>query len=1261
MISDTLTFANPRLLWLLLPVLLLAAWAGLQHAATQRLLGRLLSAPMVKRLASSWSPRRSLARLGLWTLAALLLVAAAARPRYGLRETEVSNAGIDIAVVVDASKSMLAKDVVPNRLQGTVLEISALLDKLAGGRVALIPFAGIPFVQCPLTADHDVIRMYMTDLKPEDLPVGGTNIGRAIGLAVETLTGEHEKAEAEARDNLIPQFRGSKNKAIVLFSDGEDHEGAAVEAAQKAAEKGVRIFAVGVGTASGNPVPILGPDGASIGSQKDENGNLVFSALNMELLEKIATTTGGKAFHYDRQSIAGQVFQNLDALEKAEYQAQFQQLGEDRFQYLLGPALLLLLGEWLLGSRRRERKRALALAALLMALLTVAVPRPVAALPSWLQRENPDVREGREKLAEHKAGEAVKAFQTAQATRPEHAILWYGLGVAEASLGARQEAVTALSRALGAVRDRDAALEADIPYALGTTQLQWGNELARTAQKAAPPKEDAAKDPGDPKAEAAATATEDPLPHFREAVKALESALLADPARKETRRNLELARLAAFPPCRARDKANEPNDLPAQAAALTFAADQREQTLDLRACPEDRDLFRVELQPGDRFSASIKTKVDASPAAEPDDPHGGATPAQLGVWLLAADGQTVLRGPPEGKAPLEAVDLGRVAAPAPVLVDVRNIAEVEATYDLTLKLLPACARIEDHFEPNDTFLTARTVTLGEPLNGRLCPLNDDHFAVDLQPGQGLLVKAKTKIDAGADAVVLNILGPDGVVLATGRKAEEGQAVRLARALVAGRYVVQVHGGLDTEADYEAQIAVLPPCQLRDDPWEDNDQAVQANPLAPESLQAPLQNLQLCPGDDDWFAVELRAGESLFVDLTADVKELPDAADLAGALTVEVWDEKGQLWSQAIGGPSGGESVSRTAVVLAPPAGTYRLRVTGGGVAPPHFPLPPLPPGAIVSAPTVQPTPPPGPQLPAPPGTLPPHIQAVPMAPGLPPHAGMAPPGGQAQPPGQPPPPPPIAHVLLPPGLPTPAIDERAARLDLPYTLKVRILPPCPAGNDELEPNDSAAAAKDLELGAEKLMRICKGDEDWLAIHQKAVQNLQITARYDLSLGPVDLELFDETGKTSLAKGERHGAEGKKSLAPMDDSPAARKGRTAVTGLAVQGEKKDRTIKLRASAAKDVENFYMLQIQEPPPPSDKPNPQEQSDKDKAEEDKEKQEDEKQKQDEKAKQEPPPDQKALQDQMQRADHNPTNLEAEEALRKSPFKNQTPAKDW
>lgn len=1283
---DALNFAQPELFWLLGGVVALVAWMTAQHVGFAARLHDLGTGPVVQRLVANWSSRKSIWRIVLTGIALALAVTALTRPRYGVRETEVSNAGIDIALVVDASKSMLVKDVVPNRLQGTALEISGLLNRLAGGRVALVPFAGIAFTQCPLTTDHDVIRTYLADLKPEDVPVGGTNIGRAITQAMDVLTGEQEHTRAEATDNLMPQFKGSKNKAIILFSDGEDHEGAAIEAAQKAAAAGIKIYTVGVGSAFGDPVPVLGPDGVANGVQKDEKGDPIFSKLNMALLDQIAATTGGKSFHYANQSVAPQLFAALDALEKAEYTAQFKMLGEDRYQYLLGPAILLLLIDTALGTRRQgKRRRKLvagpaqklgasaaaiaALVAILGAIGCVFAPRSAMAVPRWLQHENSDMAAGRRALEEQKFGEALKSFEEVRRTRPEHVIIWYNLGLAQAALGLHQDAVTSFSRALGGMRERNRALEADVHYATGTAQLDWARKLE--AQAAAQDQGKEAKDGKDGKKpdnakpnqpdkapakdtdaepKAAPAAPVDPLPHYRSAVTSLEQALLAAPDRIETKRNLEIARLGAWPPCRSRDKANEPNDQLAQATPLTFAADQREQTLDLRACPEDRDLFKVALQPGDRFSASVKTKADTTAAAESEDALAGA-PAKLGLWLLKDDGRTILRGAQDREPPTDAADLGKVDRNETVIVDVRNIAEVEAAYDLTLKLLPGCHRLEDKYEPNDSPVAAKQIAVGEPIKGRLCPMNDDHFGVSLQVGQGLAIKAKTKVDIGSDKVEIAILDGQGQIVAQGRQGKEGLVARLAYAQELGIYVVQIRGALDTEADYELAMAILPACTQRDDAWEDNDQALQANPLGAPQLQSPMEQLQLCPGDDDWYAVEIKQGESLFVDLSAKIEEFPDAQDLAGSLTVEVYDDKGTLWGQAIGNAAAGaQAIVRTVAVLEPPPGTYRVRVTGGGVQGPSFPLPPLPPGSVqMSEPVAT----------QPPGSIgqPPDPSQMPPGPGQPP----PPQPGQAQ--GQaPPPPPPIPHVILPPNTAVPLVNRAQAKLDVPYSLKLRILPPCPDGNDEFEPNNSAAESKPVQVGSEQLMRICKGDQDWLQIAQKAGQNLQVTARYDLSHGPLEMTAYDEAGTKELVKGQRVEPDGKKRAENQgDDTPAARKGRTATTGLQIKGEKADRTVKLRLWAEKDGQNFYVLRIEEPPPPSDKDNKDKQDD-----EKKDDKKDEEKKKDDKKKEEPKkpeekPDTAQLKQQMERNDHNPTNLEAQEALRKSQFRNATPAKDW
>lgn len=1328
MSPDALNFAEPGSAWLLLPAALLVLWAAVQLAGWRKRLAKLGEGPVVRRLLQGFDPGRAALRVTLWGLALLLLVGAATRPRYGMRETEVSNAGIDIALVVDASKSMLVRDVVPNRLQGTSLEITALMAKLAGGRVALVPFAGIPFVQCPLTSDHDVVRTYLQDLRPEDLPVGGTNIGRALTLATELLTGEREKAEAELRDNLMSQFKGSKHRAIVLFSDGEDHEGAALDAARKAAEKGIRVYTVGVGSAFGDPVPILGPDGTATGVMKDEAGNPIFSKLNMDLLDQIASATGGKAFRYGNQSVVPQLFEALDGLEKAEYQAQYKMLGEDRYQWLLGPAVLLLLLEMLLSGRRKlagpaapsvaaGRKAAVAAGALWLFGASALSAQPAQA--AWLERENPEISKGRAQIEQKKYGEALQSFKQAQASRPEHALIWYNMGVATAWMGQHADAVTALSRALGALQVRDPQIEADIHYALGTAQLAWaqGLEKARAAAQAAQPpaadKDPNATPPAQPGPAAAAGAaggaaapgttgaagsapasganSEDPLVHYKLAVTSLEQALLADPTRQDTRRNLELARLGAYPPCSKRDGKQEPNDTPELAKPVTMPEGQRETTLDLRMCPAERDMFRLDLQPGDRVRAKLTTKADPNPPTE--DSTAAPGKPQIGMAMLSADGKRAL-GQPEGAETklTEEMDYAGVDQPQTVLLDVRDIGEVETPYDLLVRVLPACARIEDAAEPNDNAQQARAVPVGQPVQGRLCPGNGDWFRVPLLPGQGLKAALQTKVDLGSSDITLEILDPSGTVLSKGAAGKDGLAARLAYA-AGGDVLVRLAGAADTEADYALQLEILPPCAQRDDPFEDNDQALQANPLDSEMLSKPLEGLQLCPGDDDWYAVDLKEGESLFVDLSASVEGLPDAADLAGQLTVEVFDEKGQAWGQAVGGAvSAGGSVARTVAVLAPPPGRYRVRVTGGGVQAPDFPatgMPNLP--AVITPVAPQSANPqsPGPAQPGQQGVVPPGPAAAPPPqPGLPQQLGAPQQGGAQQPgPGsQPgggnaPIPQQIPHIALPPGTPEPAIDRSQARLDLPYQLRLRILPPCPAGNDELEPNDSAKEAKPMEVGGEQLLRICKGDQDWLKLTQKAGQNLQITARYDSRHGALELDALDESGVKELAASQTATAEEGKTKGKGQDSPAARKGRAALQVLGLQAGKADRVVQIRIKAGAQVENFYMLRIEEPPPPSDKDKQDQedqQQDQDKDKQDKDKQDkdkqDEQQKNDQnkpddqkKEEQKPPEDQEKKDQQerqrrqMDRNDHNPHNLEAEEALRRSPFKNSRPDKDW
>ncbi len=305
------------------------------------------------------------ARAVLIVIAASLIVVAMMRPKYGTKSEEVQNLGIDVVIAMDASKSMKVRDVVPDRLQAAHHEAGRLIDKLVGGRVGLVPFAGLAFIQTPLTSDFQVVKTYLRDLRVEEMPRGGTAIGRAIIeslralVPAEKLAGTMAEIKKPEGQKAIPiaAEEGSRNKAIVLFTDGENHEGDALEAAKLAKKLGVKIYTVAVGTAQGRPVPVVNDRGQVIGTMKQRDGKTpLFSGLNTQLLAEISDTTGGESFHLGPEGLGTGLFEAIDRLEKGEYQATIDKLGADRYQWPLIPAIVLILCEGWLGNRRRRRK-----------------------------------------------------------------------------------------------------------------------------------------------------------------------------------------------------------------------------------------------------------------------------------------------------------------------------------------------------------------------------------------------------------------------------------------------------------------------------------------------------------------------------------------------------------------------------------------------------------------------------------------------------------------------------------------------------------------------------------------------------------------------------------------------------------------------------------------------------------------------------------------------------------------------------------------
>ncbi len=300
-------------------------------------------------------------RGGLVVGAAVLLVVAAAQPRCGSSETEVKSLGIDVAIALDASKSMMVGDIVPTRLDAARFEIHRVLEAIAGGRAALVPFAGLAFTQTPLTSDFEVVRSYLAELRVEDMPRGGTAVGRALREALRALAPEQEEddapgaVEADEYEEAIKPFDGAQHKAIVLFTDGEDHEGDPLEAAREAARRGVRVYTIGVGTPQGRPVLDIDDKGLVTGTVKGPDGKTpLFSSLNVQLLKDIADITGGEYFHLGTGGLGHGLIEALDQLEAAEYEATFEELGEARYHWPLVPAFaLLVLDLWLSARRRR--------------------------------------------------------------------------------------------------------------------------------------------------------------------------------------------------------------------------------------------------------------------------------------------------------------------------------------------------------------------------------------------------------------------------------------------------------------------------------------------------------------------------------------------------------------------------------------------------------------------------------------------------------------------------------------------------------------------------------------------------------------------------------------------------------------------------------------------------------------------------------------------------------------------------------------------
>ena len=239
----------------------------------RRAMDRFAGRELWPRLTGEFQGRRRFLKSVLLLMSAGAMIFGLAGPQWGSHYQEVSQKGVDIMLVVDVSQSMMVEDVAPNRLERARREIVDFLRVVRGDRVGLVAFAGAAFVECPLTLDYKAVEMFLNALRPDLIPVAGTDLGAAIDTAVSAFHAESET-----------------DKVVVLITDGEDNEGRGLEAARAAAERGIKIFVFGIGETAGGPIPA--PDGEG-GFRKDEGGEVVLSKLDEQGLRRMASVSGG--------------------------------------------------------------------------------------------------------------------------------------------------------------------------------------------------------------------------------------------------------------------------------------------------------------------------------------------------------------------------------------------------------------------------------------------------------------------------------------------------------------------------------------------------------------------------------------------------------------------------------------------------------------------------------------------------------------------------------------------------------------------------------------------------------------------------------------------------------------------------------------------------------------------------------------------------------------------------------------------------------
>lgn len=300
---------------------------AMEHFADKKLL---------KEIAAALDIRRRRLKMALITAAVFLCFLSLARPQWGFGWKKIEHKGIDVIFAIDTSKSMLAEDIKPSRLERTKLEVEYFIRNLMGDRVGIIAFAGNSFLLCPLTVDYNGFLINLQVLDTEAVPKEGTAISSAINECIDAYE------------------RGSrKTRTVILITDGEDHEGKVIEAAKKAKDKGIKIFCIGIGSGAGSTIPVVDKDGNII-KLKDISGNIVKTKLDERLLKKIAFITGGTYLRATEADFGlERLYKDwLSKIKKDVMETKMEKRQKEKFHFFLIPALIILFLEPFISERK---------------------------------------------------------------------------------------------------------------------------------------------------------------------------------------------------------------------------------------------------------------------------------------------------------------------------------------------------------------------------------------------------------------------------------------------------------------------------------------------------------------------------------------------------------------------------------------------------------------------------------------------------------------------------------------------------------------------------------------------------------------------------------------------------------------------------------------------------------------------------------------------------------------------------------------------